>query len=122
MYWQSGPLSLADLAPALRPTQWGTQVLTPLVGEPLFAHLWYGEALNFGKIGDWNRELDLARRLRVSSISLHADALLHVPGPALPAQLADEQRHDTLLGLRLDDSATRFGAFHLASIAAAPTG
>src|SRR5688500_6524111 len=67
--WQSGQMSLADLAPALRPTEWGIQVTTPLVAEPLFAQLWYGEALNFGKVGDWNRELDLARRLRVSSIS-----------------------------------------------------
>ena len=33
--WQSGPLSFADLSPALRPTEWGMQVLTPLTGEPL---------------------------------------------------------------------------------------
>ena len=117
LYWQSGPLSLADLSPALRPTQWGTQVLTPLVGEPLFAHLWYGEALNFGKIGDWNRELDLARRLRVSSISFHADALLHVHGAALLDQLADEQRNENVLGVWLDEYAQRVRAFQKASIA-----
>ncbi len=58
--WQSGSLSLADLSPTLRPTEWGIQVLTPLTGEPLFAHLWYGEALNFSKTGEWNRQLDSA--------------------------------------------------------------
>ena len=60
LHWQSGPLSFADLSPALRPTEWGLQVLTPLIGEPLFAQLWYGEALNFGKVSDWNGQLDLA--------------------------------------------------------------
>ncbi len=117
LYWQSGPLSLADLSPALRPTQWGTQVLTPLVGEPLFAHLWYGEALNFGKISDWNRELNLARRLRVSSISFHADALLHVHGAELLDQLAGEQRNENVLGIWLDEYVQRTRAFQTASLA-----
>jgi hypothetical protein len=48
--WQSGPLSLAELSPALRPTEWGIQVLTPLTGE-LFARSVDGEAPNL-KISD----------------------------------------------------------------------
>jgi polysaccharide biosynthesis protein PelA len=101
----------------LRPTQWGTQVLTPLVGEPLFAQLWYGEALNFGKISDWNRELDLARRLRISSISIHADALLNARGVELLNQLADEQRKDNVLGVWVDEYAQRARSFQTASVA-----
>ena len=115
--WQSGALPLADLSPVLRPTQWGTQVLTPLVGEPLFAQLWYGEALNFGKISDWNRELDLARRLRISSISIHADALLNARGVELLNQLADEQRKDNVLGVWVDEYAQRARSFQTASVA-----
>ena len=117
LYWQSGPLSLADLSPALRPTQWGTQVLTPLIGEPLFAQLWYGEALNFGKISDWNRELNLARRLRASSISFHADAMLHANGAELLEGLANEQRTENVLSVWLDEYAQRGRAFQTASIA-----
>ncbi|SCX76287.1 endo alpha-1,4 polygalactosaminidase [Nitrosospira sp. Nsp13] len=117
LYWQSGPLSLADLSPALRPTQWGTQVLTPLTGEPLFAQLWYGEALNFGKISDWNRELNLVRRLRASSISFHADAMLHANGAELLDRLANEQRTENVLSVWLDEYAQRGRAFQTASIA-----
>lgn len=117
LYWQSGPLSFADLFPVLRPTQWGTQVLTPLIAEPLFAQLWYGEALNFGKISDWNRELNLARRLRASSISFHADALLYANGAELLDQLADEQRKENVLSVWLDEYAQRGRAFQTASIA-----
>lgn len=115
--WQSGLLSLADLSPTLRPTYWGTQVLTPLIGEPLFAQLWYGEALNFGKISEWNQELDLARRLRASSISYHADALLHASGAELLDQLADEQRNKNVLSVWVDEYAQRARAFQTASIA-----
>ena len=115
--WQSGKLSLADLSPGLRPTQWGTQVLTPLVGEPLFAQLWYGEALNFGKISEWNRELDLVRRLRASSISFHADALLHAHGAEFLDQLAEEQRKENVLNVWLDEYSQRVRAFQTASIA-----
>lgn len=115
--WQSGTLSLADLSPGLRPTQWGTQVLTPLVGEPLFAQLWYGEALNFGKISEWNRELDLVRRLRASSISFHADALLHAHGAEFLDQLAEEQRKENVLSVWLDEYSQRVRAFQTASIA-----
>ncbi|MGH8762907.1 MAG: RNA-binding protein, partial [Nitrosospira sp.] len=115
--WQSGSLSLADLSPTLRPTYWGTQVLTPLVGEPLFAQLWYGEALNFGKISEWNQELDLARRLRASSISFHADAMLHANGAELLDQLADEQHKKNVLSVWVDEYAQRARAFQTASIA-----
>lgn len=115
--WQSGSLSLADLSPTLRPTYWGTQVLTPLIGEPLFAQLWYGEALNFGKINEWNQELDLARRLRASSISFHADAMLHANGADLLDQLADEQHKKNVLSVWVDEYAQRARAFQTASIA-----
>lgn len=118
--WQSGSLSLADLSPALRPTEWGTQVLTPLIAEPLFAQLWYGEALNFGRVSDWNRQLDVldvGRRLRVSSISINADALLHARGAELLDQLADEQRKENVLGIWVDEYVQRVGAFQTASIA-----
>lgn len=115
--WQSGSLSLADLSPTLRPTYWGTQVLTPLIGEPLFAQLWYGEALNFGKISEWNQELDLARRLRASSISFHADAMLHANGAELLDQLADEQHKKNVLSVWVDEYAQRARAFQTASIA-----
>lgn len=115
--WQSGLLSLADLFPTLRPTYWGTQVLTPLIGEPLFARLWYGEALNFGKISEWNQELNLARRLRASSISFHADAMLHPHGAELLDQLADEQLKENVLSLWVDEYAQRARAFQTASIA-----
>ncbi|MDQ3186142.1 MAG: RNA-binding protein, partial [Pseudomonadota bacterium] len=115
--WQSGRLSLADLSPALRPTYWGTQVLTPLTGEPLFAQLWYGEALNFGKISEWNQELNLAHRLRASSISFHADATLHVHRVELLDQLADEQNKENVLSLWVDEYAQRARAFQSASIA-----
>ncbi|WP_245727638.1 endo alpha-1,4 polygalactosaminidase [Nitrosovibrio tenuis] len=115
--WQSGSLSLADLSPALRPTEWGTQILTPLTGEPLFAQLWYGEALNFGKISEWNRQLDSARRLRISSISVHADALLHARGMELLDALADEQRKENTLSIWVDEYVTRARAFQTASVA-----
>jgi hypothetical protein len=110
-------MSLADLDPALRPTEWGIQVLTPLVAEPLFAQLWYGEALNFGKVGEWNRELDLGRRLRVSSISIHADAFLNERGRELLEQMAEAQRKENVLGIWVDEYATRVRAFQTASIA-----
>ncbi|PTR17415.1 hypothetical protein C8R31_101578 [Nitrosospira sp. Nsp2] len=115
--WQSGPLSLADLSPAVRPTEWGPQVLTPLTGEPLFAQLWYGEALNFGKVSDWNHQLDLGRRLRVSSISIHADAFLHARGAELLDQLVEQQREENLLGVWVHEYAQRVRAFQTASIA-----
>jgi hypothetical protein len=115
--WQSGQMSLADLAPALRPTEWGIQVMTPLVAEPLFAQLWYGEALNFGKVGDWNRELDLARRLRVSSISIHADAFLNERGRELLDQVVEAQRKENVLGIWVDEYVARARAFQTASIA-----
>jgi hypothetical protein len=115
--WQSGPLSLADLSPTLRPTEWGIQVLTPLTGEPLFAQLWYGEALNFSKTGEWNRQLDSARRLRISSISVHADALMHTRGSELLDMLADEQRKENVLGIWVDEYVQRARAFQTASIA-----
>ena len=115
--WQSGSLSLADLSPALRPTEWGIQVLTPLTAELLFAQLWYGEALNFGKIGEWNRQLDSGRRLRISSISFHADALMHVRGAELLDTLADEQRKDNFLGIWVDEYVQRARAFQTASVA-----
>jgi polysaccharide biosynthesis protein PelA len=115
--WKSGPLSLADLSPMLRPTQWGTQVLTPLTGEPLFARLWYGEALNFGKVSEWNRQLDTQRRLRISSISINADALLNARGVELLDQLATEQRNSEILPLWVDEYARRARAFQTASIA-----
>ncbi|MDE2366410.1 MAG: endo alpha-1,4 polygalactosaminidase, partial [Betaproteobacteria bacterium] len=117
LHWQSGSLSFADLSPVLRPTDWGIQVLTPLTGEPLFAQLWYGEALNFGKISDWNRQLDAARRLRISSISIHADALLHARGMELLDALADEQRKANVLGIWVDEYVQRARAFQTASIA-----
>ena len=110
-------MSFADLSPALRPTEWGPQVLTPLTGEPLFAQLWYGEALNFGKISDWNGQLDLARRLRVSSISIHADAFLHARGAELLDQLVKQQREENLLGIWLHEYVQRVRAFQTASIA-----
>ena len=88
-----------------------------MTGEPLFAQLWYGEALNFGKVSDWNRQLDLGRRLRVSSISIHADALLHARGAELLDQLADEQRKENVLGVWLDEYVQRARAFQTASIA-----
>ncbi|MBA4142432.1 MAG: endo alpha-1,4 polygalactosaminidase [Nitrosospira sp.] len=115
--WHSGPLSYADLSPSLRPTEWGTQVLTPLTGEPLFAHLWYGEALNFGKIREWNHELELGRRLRPSTISFHADALLHPRGAALLDQLADEQQGENVLSVWVDEYVERARSFQTASIA-----
>ncbi|HEX8873659.1 MAG TPA: endo alpha-1,4 polygalactosaminidase, partial [Nitrosospira sp.] len=117
LHWQSGSLSFADLSPVLRPTDWGIQVLTPLTGEPLFAQLWYGDALNFGKISDWNRQLDAARRLRISSISIHADALLHARGTELLDALADEQRKANVLGIWVDEYVQRARAFQTASIA-----
>lgn len=117
LHWQSGPLSLADLSPALRPTPWGTQVLTPLVGEPLFAQLWYGEALNFGIVREWNRELDAPRRLRAASLSFHADALMHPGGPALLDELARVQREEGVLGVWLDEYVARARAFQTASLA-----
>jgi len=117
LHWQSGQMSLADLDPALRPTEWGIQVMTPLVAEPLFAQLWYGEALNFGKVGEWSRELDLARRLRVSSISIHADAFLNERGRELLEQMAEAQRKENVLGIWVDEYATRARAFQTASIA-----
>jgi uncharacterized protein (TIGR01370 family) len=117
LHWQGGPLSLADLSPILRPTQWGTQVLTPLTAEPLFARLWYGEALNFGKVSEWNRELDDSRRLRISSISINADALLNARGVELLDQLAREQRYGDVLPLWVDEYARRARAFQTASIA-----
>lgn len=117
LQWQSGSLSLADLSPVLRPTEWGIQVLTPLTAEPLFARLWYGEALNFGKISEWNRQLDSARRLRVSSISFHADALLHAGGAELLDKLAGEQANEKVLGIWLDEYVQRARAFQTASIA-----
>lgn len=115
--WHSGPLSYADLAPSLRPTEWGIQALTPLVGEPLFARLWYGEALNYSKVGEWNRELDLLRRLRASSLSIHADALLHARGTELLDQLVEEQRKEKVMNIWLHEYAERVRAFQAASIA-----
>jgi hypothetical protein len=115
--WQSGSLSLADLSPTLRPTEWGIQVMTPLTGEPLFAQLWYGEALNFSKTGEWNRQLDSARRLRISSISVHADALMHPRGSELLDTLADEQRKADVFGIWVDEYVQRARAFQTASIA-----
>jgi hypothetical protein len=117
LHWQSGRLSLADLSPMLRPTQWGTQVLTPLTAEPLFARLWYGEALNFGKVSEWNQQLDAQRRLRISSISINADALLNARGTELLDQLASEQRNGDILPLWVDEYAQRARAFQTASIA-----
>jgi hypothetical protein len=117
LHWYSGALSLADLAPTLRPTAWGIQVMTPLISEPLFAQLWYGEALNFGKVSDWNRQLDLTRRLRISSISIHADAFLHARGAELLDQLLEEQRKENVLGIWLDEYVRRAMAFQTASIA-----
>lgn len=92
-------------------------MLTPLTGEPLFAQLWYGEALNFGTISDWNRQLDFPRRLRISSLSIHADALLHARGADLLDQLAAEQRNENVLGIWLDEYVQRAQAFQTASIA-----
>ncbi|MBN9126498.1 MAG: RNA-binding protein, partial [Nitrosospira sp.] len=117
LHWRSGRLSLADLSPMLRPTQWGTQVLTPLTAEPLFARLWYGEALNFGKVREWNQQLDAERRLRISSISINADALLNARGMELLDQLASEQRNGAVLPLWVDEYARRARAFQTASIA-----
>lgn len=115
--WQSGPLTFADLSPALRPTEWGPQVLTPLIAEPLFAQLWYGEALNFGKVSDWNHQLDHGRRLRASSISIHADAFLHARGAELLDQLVEQQREENLLGVWVHEYVQRVRAFQTASIA-----
>jgi hypothetical protein len=115
--WQSGPLTFADLSPALRPTEWGPQVLTPLIAEPLFAQLWYGEALNFGKVSDWNHQLDRGRRLRASSISIHADAFLHARGAELLDQLVEQQREENLLGVWVHEYVQRVRAFQTASIA-----
>lgn len=122
LQWHSGPLTFADLSPLLRPTEWGTQVLTPLVGEPLFAQLWYGEALNFGKVSEWNRHLDQSRRLRAASLSIHADALLHARGTELLDQLAAEQRKENVLSVWLDEYAQRMRAFQTASLARALDG
>ena len=95
----------------------GTPGDDPLTGEPLFAQLWYGEALNFGKISDWNAQLDLARRLRVSSLSIHADAFLHARGAELLDQLVKQQREENLLGVWLHEYVQRVRAFQTASIA-----
>ena len=75
------------------------------------------EALNFGKVSDWNRQLDLGRRLRVSSISINADALLHARGAELLDQLAEEQRKENLLGIWVHEYVQRVRAFQTASIA-----
>jgi hypothetical protein len=83
----------------------------------LFARLWYGEALNFGKVSEWNRELDDSRRLRISSISINADALLNARGVELLEQLASEQRDGGVLPLWVDEYAQRVRAFQTASIA-----
>ena len=95
----------------------GAPGVDPLIGEPLFAQLWYGEALNFGKISDWNGQLDLARRLRVSSISIHADAFLHARGAELLDQLVKQQREENLLGIWVHEYVQRVRAFQTASIA-----
>jgi hypothetical protein len=88
-----------------------------LTAEPLFARLWYGEALNFGKVSEWNRQLDAPRRLRISSISINADALLNARGVELLDQLASEQRSADVLPLWVDEYARRVRSFQTASIA-----
>ena len=60
---------------------------------------------------DWNRQLDSARRLRISSISFHADALLHPRGAELLHTLAEEQAKEKVLAIWLDEYAQRARAF-----------
>ena len=59
----------------------------------------------------------MRRRLRVSSISIHADALLHARGAELLDQLAEEQRKENVLGVWVDEYVQRVRAFQTASIA-----
>ncbi|NQD37308.1 RNA-binding protein [Permianibacter sp. IMCC34836] len=122
--WRFGPLKLAQLAPAARPTRWGTQVLTPLIDENSFARLWYGEALNYRKVLDWNRQLGGgnnglvgARRLKPWSLSFHADAVLRPAGSALLHELLTVQAQEPLNHLWLSEYAQRVQAFQHASLA-----
>ncbi len=94
------------------------QVLTPLTGEPLFAQLWYGEALNFGKIGEWNRQLDLwaPAPYFVHIVSCRCADCTRA-GRSFWIQLAEEQRKENVLGIWVDEYVQRARAFQTASIA-----
>ena len=123
--WRFGPLNLAQLSAAARPTRWGTQVLTPLVDENSFARLWYGEALNYRKTLEWNRQLGGgvngsvagARRLKPWSLSFHADAVLRPGGVALLQELLSAQAAEPLNQLWLSEYVQRVSAFQHASLA-----
>ena len=120
--WRYGPLKLAQLAPAARPTPWGTQVLTPLVDENSFARLWYGEALNYRQVLDWNRQLGGSsafgmRRLKPWSLSFHADAVLRPAGVTLLQDMLRAQASEPLNALYLSEYVQRVRAFQHASLA-----
>ncbi|MFZ5842395.1 MAG: endo alpha-1,4 polygalactosaminidase [Pseudomonadota bacterium] len=120
--WRFGPLKLAQLAPAARPTPWGTQVLAPLVDENTFARLWYGEALNYRQVLDWNRQLGGnssfgMRRLKPWSLSFHADAVLRPAGVTLLQELLRAQAAEPLNGLYVSEYVQRVRAFQQASLA-----
>lgn len=117
LHWQTGALSLADLSPMLKPTTWGIQVLTPLVAEPLFAKLWYGDVLNFRKVLEWNQQLGGAQRWRASSVSINADALLRSGAEGVINDALKQQQQEGVLSLWLDEFVSRIQSFQSASIA-----
>lgn len=121
LQWKNGPLSIADLYPSLRHSEWGVQVLTPLVAEPLFARLWYGEALNYSKVTEWNQQLDSPRRLRAHSISINADAFIRPGADALLTDMVVEQSN-TSTSLDLASYVKRAQSFQTASIAQSLSG
>lgn len=117
LHWQTGALSLADLSPLLKPSDWGIQVLTPLVAEPLFARLWYGELLNYRKVIEWNQLLDGPQRWRPASLSLHADALLRNGAATVIDEAIRQQQREETLPLWLDEFVRRARSFQQASLA-----
>ncbi len=119
--WKFGAPQLAQLYPSALPTAWGTQVLTPLVDENLFARLWYGDALNYRKVLDWNRQLGSGlagpRRLKPWSLSIQADAVLRPGGTELLKDLLVTQRAELLTALTIGDYVERVQGFQQASLA-----
>ena len=120
--WRYGSLQFAQLPPAVRPTRWGSQVLAPLIDENSFARLWYGDALSYRRVLEWNRELGGSvrwgnRRLKPWSLGFHADAVHRPGGAALLQELLTAQSAASLNSLWLSEYVQRARAFQHASLA-----
>ena len=92
-------------------------MLTPLIGEPLFAQLWYGEALNFGKIGDWNGNLIFRAGCGSRPYRFMPMRCCMRAGRNCWIRWSKQQRKENLLGIWVHEYVQRVRAFQTASIA-----